>query len=140
MQRALTMLRLVVIVTVAEIAKANVRNSGVANNEGTLTFLGPIRLVQIKETLNKLVHSALLRSEFGRDGASDIGGAETVTVVHEEDEPAVVSGRDGTSTAWSELPALVEPYYSKAGDGHRPVGIERMLRFSFFNSVSACRT
>ena len=32
---------------------------------------------------------------------------------------------------WSELCSLVEPYYPKAGNGRRPVGIERMLRIYF---------
>ena len=29
---------------------------------------------------------------------------------------------------WSELCSLVEPHYPRAGNGRRPVGIERMLR------------
>ena len=29
---------------------------------------------------------------------------------------------------WAELVALVEPHYPKAGNGRRPVGVERMLR------------
>ena len=32
---------------------------------------------------------------------------------------------------WSELGSLVEPHYAKAGNGRRPVGIERMLRIYF---------
>src|SRR6266513_3372187 len=32
---------------------------------------------------------------------------------------------------WSALCALVEPHYPKAGNGRRPVGIERMLRIYF---------
>jgi IS5 family transposase len=32
---------------------------------------------------------------------------------------------------WAELVALVEPYYPKAGNGRRPVGVERMLRIYF---------
>jgi IS5 family transposase len=28
---------------------------------------------------------------------------------------------------WAELVALVEPHYPKAGNGRRPVGVERML-------------
>ena len=32
---------------------------------------------------------------------------------------------------WSELLALVEPQYPKAGKGRRPVGVERMLRMYF---------
>ena len=32
---------------------------------------------------------------------------------------------------WSELCSLVEPHYPKAGNGRRPVGIERMLRIYF---------
>lgn len=32
---------------------------------------------------------------------------------------------------WSELCALVEPHYPQAGNGRRPVGIERMLRVYF---------
>jgi IS5 family transposase len=32
---------------------------------------------------------------------------------------------------WSELCALVEPYYPQAGQGRPPVGIERMLRMYF---------
>ena len=32
---------------------------------------------------------------------------------------------------WSELCALIEPYYPKAGNGRPPVGLERMLRVYF---------
>jgi IS5 family transposase len=32
---------------------------------------------------------------------------------------------------WSALCALVEPHYPKAGNGRRPVGIERMMRIYF---------
>lgn len=32
---------------------------------------------------------------------------------------------------WSELCALVEPHYPKAGNGRRPIGLERMLRLHF---------
>ena len=32
---------------------------------------------------------------------------------------------------WSELCSLVEPHYPKAGNGRRPVGVERMLRVYF---------
>jgi IS5 family transposase len=32
---------------------------------------------------------------------------------------------------WSKLCLLVEPHYPKAGNGRRPVGIERMLRIYF---------
>jgi IS5 family transposase len=32
---------------------------------------------------------------------------------------------------WSELGLLVEPHYPRAGNGRRPVGIERMLRIYF---------
>jgi len=32
---------------------------------------------------------------------------------------------------WAELVALVEPHYPKAGNGRRPVGVERMLRMYF---------
>jgi transposase, IS5 family len=32
---------------------------------------------------------------------------------------------------WAELVALVEPHYPKAGNGRRPVGVERMLRIYF---------
>ena len=32
---------------------------------------------------------------------------------------------------WSELRALIEPYYRKAGNGRQPVGVERMLRIYF---------
>ena len=32
---------------------------------------------------------------------------------------------------WRELCALVEPHYPKAGNGRRPVGVERMLRIYF---------
>jgi IS5 family transposase len=32
---------------------------------------------------------------------------------------------------WSELCSLVEPHYPKAGNGRRPVGLERMLRIYF---------
>ena len=29
---------------------------------------------------------------------------------------------------WSEFCGVIEPYYLKAGNGRRPVGLERMLR------------
>jgi IS5 family transposase len=32
---------------------------------------------------------------------------------------------------WGELSSLVEPYYPRAGNGRRPVGVERMLRIYF---------
>ena len=32
---------------------------------------------------------------------------------------------------WTRLVALVEPQYPKAGNGRRPVGVERMLRMYF---------
>lgn len=32
---------------------------------------------------------------------------------------------------WSELCAVIEPYYPKAGNGRPPVGLERMLRIHF---------
>jgi IS5 family transposase len=32
---------------------------------------------------------------------------------------------------WAEMVALVEPHYPKAGNGRRPVGVERMLRIYF---------
>lgn len=32
---------------------------------------------------------------------------------------------------WAELVALVEPHYPQAGNGRRPVGVERMLRMYF---------
>jgi len=32
---------------------------------------------------------------------------------------------------WQNLCALIEPYYPKAGNGRRPVGVERMLRVYF---------
>ena len=32
---------------------------------------------------------------------------------------------------WGELCSLVEPHYPKAGNGRRPVGVERMLRVYF---------
>jgi IS5 family transposase len=32
---------------------------------------------------------------------------------------------------WSELCGLIEPYYPQAGNGRRPVGVERMLRIYF---------
>jgi IS5 family transposase len=32
---------------------------------------------------------------------------------------------------WKKLCRLIEPYYSKAGNGRPPVGLERMLRIYF---------
>jgi transposase, IS5 family len=32
---------------------------------------------------------------------------------------------------WSELVALIEPHYPKAGNGRPPIGLERMLRIYF---------
>src|SRR6266511_3430480 len=37
----------------------------------------------------------------------------------------------GQVVPWGELCSLVEPHYPKAGNGRRPVGIERMLRIYF---------
>jgi transposase, IS5 family len=34
---------------------------------------------------------------------------------------------------WSELHALIEPVYPKAGNGRQPVGVERMLRIYFLH-------
>ena len=41
---------------------------------------------------------------------------------------------------WSELKALIEPHYPKAGNGRQPVGVGIMLRVTFFSSGSTCRT
>ena len=32
---------------------------------------------------------------------------------------------------WAEFCAVIEPYYPKAGNGRRPIGLERMLRMYF---------
>jgi len=32
---------------------------------------------------------------------------------------------------WAEFCSVIEPYYPKAGDGRRPIGLERMLRMYF---------
>ena len=32
---------------------------------------------------------------------------------------------------WAELVSLIEPHYPKAGNGRRPIGLERMLRIFF---------
>ncbi len=32
---------------------------------------------------------------------------------------------------WAEFCSVIEPYYPKAGDGRRPVGLERILRMYF---------
>ena len=32
---------------------------------------------------------------------------------------------------WAQMVALIEPRYPKAGNGRRPVGVERMLRMYF---------
>jgi Transposase domain (DUF772) len=37
----------------------------------------------------------------------------------------------GQVVPWSELCALIEPVYPKAGNGRQPVGVERMLRIYF---------
>jgi IS5 family transposase len=37
---------------------------------------------------------------------------------------------------WNELCTLLEPHYPKAGNGRRPVGIERMLRIYFLQRGS----
>ncbi len=39
--------------------------------------------------------------------------------------------RMDTLVPWAEFCAVIEPYYPKAGDGRRPVGLERMLRMYF---------
>ena len=36
--------------------------------------------------------------------------------------------RMDTLVPWSEFCAVIEPYYPKAGNGRRPIGLERMLR------------
>src|SRR5260370_41041864 len=36
---------------------------------------------------------------------------------------------------WAKLCALIEPHYPKPGNGRRPVGLERMLRIYFVQSV-----
>jgi IS5 family transposase len=37
-----------------------------------------------------------------------------------------------TIVPWSELEALIAPYYPKAGNGRQPVGLSIMLRIYFF--------
>ena len=32
---------------------------------------------------------------------------------------------------WAEFRSLIEPFYPKAGNGRRPVGLERMLRIYY---------
>src|SRR5438552_16713423 len=32
---------------------------------------------------------------------------------------------------WKQLPAVIEPYYPKAGQGRQPLGLEKMLRIYF---------
>ena len=39
--------------------------------------------------------------------------------------------RMDTLVPWAEFCAVIEPHYPKAGDGRRPVGLERMLRMYF---------
>ena len=39
--------------------------------------------------------------------------------------------RMDTLMPWSEFCAVIEPYYPKAGNGRRPIGLERMLRMYF---------
>lgn len=39
--------------------------------------------------------------------------------------------RMDTLVPWAEFCSVIEPYYPKAGDGRRPVGLERMLRMYF---------
>lgn len=39
--------------------------------------------------------------------------------------------RMDTLVPWVEFCSVIEPYYPKAGDGRRPVGLERMLRMYF---------
>lgn len=39
--------------------------------------------------------------------------------------------RMDTLVPWSEFCAVIEPYYPKAGNGRRPIGLERMLRMYF---------
>jgi IS5 family transposase len=40
----------------------------------------------------------------------------------------LASTRNGIEPPWSELGALIEPHYSKAGNGRPPIGLQRMLR------------
>jgi IS5 family transposase len=39
--------------------------------------------------------------------------------------------RMDTLVPWAEFCSVIEPYYPKAGDGRRPIGLERMLRMYF---------
>jgi hypothetical protein len=43
---------------------------------------------------------------------------------------------------WAALCAVIEPHYPKAGNGHRPIGLERMLRIHllqhWFNPADNC--
>src|SRR5580693_4792428 len=41
---------------------------------------------------------------------------------------------------WAGLLALVEPYYPKAGNGRRPVGLEIMLRAYFVEWLLRCES
>jgi hypothetical protein len=66
-----------------------------------------------------------------RDEAGEFGRADGVPAVFEEDEAGVVSRRNGTGGSVGELCSLVEPHYPNAGNGRRPVGVERMLRVYF---------
>jgi hypothetical protein len=41
---------------------------------------------------------------------------------------------------WSELEALIEPHYPKAGKGRQPVGLGIIRAFTFYSTGSICRT
>lgn len=40
---------------------------------------------------------------------------------------------------WAQLCQMIDPFYPKAGNGRPPVGLERMLCITFFNTGSVCR-
>jgi len=40
---------------------------------------------------------------------------------------------------WSELEALIKPYYPKAGKGRQPVGLSFMCASTFCSTGSACQ-
>ena len=64
------------------------------------------------------------------DAANDIGDI-WLRSLRQDDSAGGVSGRDGTVVPWSDLCALIEPFYPKPGNGRRPIGLERMLRIYF---------
>ena len=98
-------------------------------------------LVPVKATLNKSHPLAI--SLVNRCGGVDDSGMKQMTLAAAADEQLEFeryrrpTKRDEFLAAmnglvpWSDLCAVIEPHYPKAGNGRPPIGLERMLRMYF---------